>query len=180
MPGFPFFTYCSRYKDASHVYSGPEADLGAPGSQVLAMVRRELAVLLKRIDDCCDSMEGLQSSNHVKLMLYFDEAHVLARNKVTGDPEGKDTYDVLCSCFNFFLSFPIFVIFLSTSSNISQLAPSGPLSRSARARNNADALQAPVTEIPFDCSPIFPIIPGKLGLDDVCRVEFMAQFGRPM
>ena len=73
-----------------------------------------------------------------------------------------------------------FVIYLSTSSNIRQLAPSGPLAGSARARDNADALQAPVTEIPFDCSPIFPIIPGKLGLDDVCKIEFMAQFGRPM
>ena len=113
-------------------------------------------------------------------MLYFDEAHVLAGRRISKDPDGRDTYDVLCSCFNFFLSSPIFVIYLSTSSNIRQLAPSGPLAGSARACDNADALQALVTEIPFDCSPIFPIIPGKLGLDDVCKVEFMAQFGRPM
>ena len=125
-------------------------------------------------------MEGLRSNNHVKLMLYFDEAHVLAGRRISKDPDGRDTHDVLCSCFNFFLSSPIFVIYLSTSSNIRQLAPSGPLAGSARARDNADALQAPVTEIPFDCSPIFPIIPGRLGLDDVCKVEFMAQFGRPM
>jgi hypothetical protein len=166
------------------MYPHPEVNLDAPGSAVSTMVRKELALLLKCIDDCCESMEGLQGSNHVKLMLYFDEAHILAGRRVPEDPEGKDTYDVLCSCFNFFLSSPlsspIFVIYLSTSSNISQLAPSGSLARSARARNNADALQAPVTEIPFDCSPIFPIIPGKLGLDDVCKVEFMAQFGRPM
>jgi hypothetical protein len=162
------------------MYPHPEVNLDAPGSAVSTMVRKELALLLKCIDDCCESMEGLQSSNHVKLMLYFDEAHILAGRRVPGDPEGKDTYDVLCSCFNFFLSSPIFVIYLSTSFNIGQLAPSGSLARSARACNNADALQAPVTEIPFDCSPMFPIIPGKLGLDDVCEVEFMAQFGRPM
>jgi hypothetical protein len=162
------------------MYPHPEVNLDAPGSTVSTMVRKELALLLKCIDDCCESMEGLQSSNHVKLMLYFDEAHILAGRRVPGDPEGKDMYDVLCSCFNFFLSSPIFVIYLSTSSNIGQLAPSGSLARSARACNGADALQAPVTEIPFDCSPMFPIIPGKLGLDDVCEVEFMAQFGRPM
>jgi hypothetical protein len=162
------------------VYPHPKVNLDAPGSGVVKMVREELERLLKRIDDCCEPTTGLQSSKHVKLMLYFDEAHVFANRKVPEDPEGKDTYDVLCSCFNFFLSSPIFVIYLSTSSNISQLAPSGSLARSARARDNADALQAPVTEIPFDCSPIFPIVPGELGLEDVCKVEFMAQFGRPM
>jgi len=162
------------------MYPHPEVDLDALGSAVLKMARDELVQLLECINNCCESMEGLPSSNPVKLMLYFDEPHVLAGRRVPNDPDGKDTYDVLCSCFNFFLSSPIFVIYLSTSSNISQLAPSGPLARSARARDNADALQAPVTEIPFDCSPIFPIIPGKLGLDDVCKVEFMAQFGRPM
>ena len=124
-------------------------------------------------------MEGLQSSNHVKLMLYFDEAHVLAGRKVTGDPEVKDTYDALCSCFNSFLSFPIFVIYLLTNSNMSQPAPSRPLASSAWAYNYVE-WQAPVAKIPFDCSPVFPIIPGKLGLDDVCGVEFMAQFGCPM
>jgi hypothetical protein len=162
------------------MFPPPEVNLDAPWSAVLKMARNELALLLKCIDDCCKSMEGLQSRKHVKLMLYFDEAHVLTRRKVPKDPDGKDTYDVLCSCFNFFLSSPIFVIYLSTSFNISQLAPSGPLAGSARACDNVDVLQAPVTEIPFDCSPIFPIIPGKLGLGDVCKVEFMAQFGRPM
>lgn len=45
---------------------------------------------------------------------------------------------------------------------------------------NAEALQAPITEVPFDCSPDFPIPSGKLRLQDVCGVRFMAQFGRPM
>jgi hypothetical protein len=143
------------------------------------MAKNEIERLLNRIDQCCTSMEGIQDKN-VKLMLYFDEAHVLAEKKVPNDPDGKDLYDVLCSCFNLFPTSPIFVIYLSTNSNISQLAPSGPLARSARARDNADALQAPITEIPFDCSSIFPIQSHKLKLEDVCNVEFMAQFGRPM
>jgi hypothetical protein len=158
------------------MYPQPEVNLDTPGSAVSKMARNELALLLKCIDDCCES---ITENNDVKLMIYFDEAHVLAR-KVPKDPEEKDTYDVLCSCFNLFLPLPIFVIYLSTSSYISQLAPSGSLAGSARARDNADALQAPVTEIPFDCSPDFPIIPDKLGLNDVCKVEFMAKFGRPM
>ena len=140
---------------------------------------REVKLLLKRIDNCWESMKGFVNG-HVKLMLYFDEAHVLSARAVPHDPEEKDMYDVLCSCFNLFLSLPIFVIFLSTTSNIHELAPLGPLAKSARARANADALQAPLTETPFDCSPEFPIKPGKFGLKDVCQVEFMAQFGRPM
>jgi hypothetical protein len=113
-------------------------------------------------------------------MLYFDEAHVLAEKKVIKDPDGKNMYDVMCSCFNFFLSSPIFVIYLSTNSNISDLAPTGPLARSGRARENADSLQAPVTETPFDCFPKFVVKSDDLRLEHVCEVEFMARFGRPM
>jgi hypothetical protein len=65
-------------------------------------------------------------------------------------------------------------------SYFNELAPSGSLAKSARARANADALQTPVTETPFDCSPKFLIIPGKSGLKDISQVEFVAQFGRPM
>ena len=143
------------------------------------LAKREVKLLLNRIDNCCESMEGFKNG-HVKLILYFDEAHVLSAKTVPHTPDRKDMYDVLCSCFNLFLSLPIFVIFLSTTSNSYELAPSGSLAKSARARANADALQAPVTETPFDCSPKFPIKPGKIGLNDVSKVEFMAQFGRPM
>jgi len=124
-------------------------------------------------------MEGL-ASNGVKLMLYFDEAHVLGEKKVQDDPNEKDLFDVLCSCFTFFVSSPIFVIYLSTFSDMGLLAPQGSLAKSARARQNADALQAPITETPFDCSPNLSIKPGKLKLEDLYQIEFMAQFGRPM
>ena len=143
------------------------------------LAKREVKLLLSRIDNCCESMEGFKNG-HVKLILYFDEAHVLSAKTVPHTPDRKDMYDVLCSCFNSFLSSPIFAIFLSTNSNISQLAPQGPLARSARALVNEDALQAPVTETSFDCSPTFPIKARTLGLKDVSEVEFMAQFGRPM
>jgi len=124
-------------------------------------------------------MEGYQT-NDVQLMLYFNEAHGLLDRKILDDPDGKDMYDVLCLCFNAFLSSPIFVIYLLTNSNISQLAPAGQAARSGRAWTNTDALQAPITEVPFDCSPDFPIPSGEPSLQDICEVRFMAQFGRPM
>jgi hypothetical protein len=139
----------------------------------------ELAQLLRTIESYYKSMKDLKN-DHVKVMLYFDEAHVLAEKTVPHDHDGKDMYDTLCSCFNAFLSLPIFIIYLSTSSNISQLAPQGSLARSTRACENADALQAPITETPFDCSPALSIKPGVFKMEDLSQIEFMAQFGRPM
>src|ERR1700735_3895102 len=105
-------------------------------------------------------MEGSQT-NDVHLMLYLDEARVLSARQIPNDPDGKDMYGVLCSCFNAFISSSIFVIYLSTDSNISQLTPEGPAARSSRAQANADVFQAPITEIPFGCSPIFTIASGR-------------------
>jgi hypothetical protein len=169
----PFFTYriCQRMLRSSHEPSS----VGGASQEA----KKQLLRLLNRIDECCKSLEGFRDGE-VKLMLYFDEAHVLAEKKVIKDPDGKNMYDVMCSCFNFFLSSPVFVIYLSTNSNISDLAPTGPLAKSARARQNADALQAPVTETPFDCFPEFVVKSDALRLEDVCQVEFMARFGRPM
>jgi len=53
------------------------------------MARDELVQLLECINNCCESMEGLPSSNPVKLMLYFDEPHVLAGRRVPNDPDGR-------------------------------------------------------------------------------------------
>src|ERR1700734_121086 len=88
------------------------------------MAKKQVKLLLQRIDDCCETMENFKS-NHVKLMPYFDEGYVLTEKTVLHGPDGNDMFDVLCSCFNLFLSLPIFVIFLWTTSNINQLAPSG-------------------------------------------------------
>ncbi|KAF8592712.1 hypothetical protein K439DRAFT_1656117 [Ramaria rubella] len=89
-------------------------------------------------------------------------------------------YDVLCSCFNALLDKPVFAIYLSTKSHLEKFAPSHELAKSARARENVDALQAPITEVPFDCSKNLYIHPGQYTLKETCTVEFMAKFGRPM
>ena len=155
-----FFVHCYRRQEKQ----------GSLGHHKVE-AKKQLARLLKCIDDCCKSLEGFQNG-HVKLMLYFDAAHVLTEKRV---PDGQNMYDVMRSCFNVFLSSPIFVIYLSTDSSICDLTYPGSLNISYRV-----LLQAPVTETPFDCSPIFPIKPDKLILEDLCEVEFMAQFGRPM
>jgi hypothetical protein len=121
-----------------------------------------------------------------KIILYFDEADTLMitpqRNKQSSgeNPSDKYLYDILCSALNNLLSEPLLALFLSTASHLYQLAPSGPMARSARARSNIHNLQAPITETPFDCSPNFPVLPRDLTLEKTCDVAFMSQFGRPL
>jgi len=73
-------------------------------------------------------------------------------------------------------------IYLLTHSNISDLEPPGTLPRSGRARENADASQAPVTGMPkLDSLPW--ISRSNLANSDwttSVKFEFMARFGRPM
>ncbi|KAH9926363.1 hypothetical protein B0H21DRAFT_764196 [Amylocystis lapponica] len=67
---------------------------------------------------------------------------------------------------------------LSTNSSLAKFAPVGRQANSARARENAHDLQAPLTEIPFDCSDRFPLRMRNLTMNDLCKMEFMARFGR--
>jgi hypothetical protein len=64
-------------------------------------------------------MEGYDQ-NDVKVMPYFDEVHVLEGNRALS-PDGRNMYDVLCSCFNDFLRSPVFVIYFSAKLNICQV-----------------------------------------------------------
>ncbi|KAF8579397.1 hypothetical protein K439DRAFT_1525242 [Ramaria rubella] len=143
-----------------------------------AEAQREFTQLLSEIDRYVKSPE--LGANDVRVVLYFDEAHILVNTSAPLNPDNKDLYDVLCSCFNAFLDEPLFVIYLSTNSHLEKFAPSREMAKSARARENADALQAPITETPFDCAKDLYIRPGKCTLQDICTIEFMSKFGRPM
>jgi hypothetical protein len=179
-----FFIHYYWQMELKNMYRGDwdEKDKDCPPSLLLhaesEQAKKELESLLAQISCCCKSPEELK----LRLVLYFDEAHVLARGQVSNDPNGKNMYDVLCSCFERLRTsdFPIFAIFVSTHSLISTLAPSASLARSARARHYADGLQAPITETPFDCSPIFPLKIDHIKLQNLWDIQFMAQFGRPM
>ncbi|KAF8573296.1 hypothetical protein K439DRAFT_1375811, partial [Ramaria rubella] len=150
------------------------------------MATQKLDDLLTTIDRYISHKEvqkaKRQSPEPVKLVIYFDEAHVLAADTkpLTTNPDDKYLYDILCSCFNYFLGRSIFFIFLSTNTSIDVFAPSSSLARSARMRDNIDTLQAPITEVPFDCAPESPVQPYCHKLDHVCSVEFMSKFGRPL
>ncbi|KAF8490901.1 hypothetical protein JB92DRAFT_1290866 [Gautieria morchelliformis] len=141
-----------------------------PFDVVAAAAKAELKKLLSVMDGLVGSPDTTSRdvSEDVKLMFYFDEA------------DNKNICDILCSCFEIFRAYPLFVIFLSTSFHMEALAPSGPLANSARAWINADGLQAPITEVVFDCHKDFPIKSHQYTLQEVSDVAFMAKFGRPL
>jgi hypothetical protein len=132
------------------------------------MAKQELAWLFQTIDGLHKSKDA--QNNYVKLVLYFDEAHVLPERKIADDPDQRDACGAMCWCFTNIRYFPFDKL---------QYKPGSP-ARSVRARENAVALQVPITEIPFDCFPKFPIKSHSLTLKDVSAVDFMAQFGRAL
>jgi hypothetical protein len=117
--------------------------------------------------------------------MYFDESHTLANSEVSQDStdgatNNKSLLDVLYMAINPLRSYPFFAIFLSTDAHLHSLVPSRHFPKSACAREHWESLQAPITEVAFDCSPALDIDPNKLTMDDTSSLEFMAQFGRPL
>ena len=105
----------------------------------------------------------------IHIVIYFDEAHPL--------------HDLLRSVMSLLADFPFFGIMVSTKPNLVMPAP--PIERvhpSQRVVITTEHLQAPFTELPFDClendEPIFCL--GKTLVEEVSTLAFMVKFGRPL
>ncbi|PIL27971.1 hypothetical protein GSI_09915 [Ganoderma sinense ZZ0214-1] len=116
----------------------------------------------------------------IHILIYFDEAHVLATRRVPKSSNSKTALDVLFTVLDSFREHGVFTVFISTRLHPECATPPGSVGPSARRRVVASALHAPITETPFDCFGARPIVPSCLRAEDVCDVAFMACFGRPM
>jgi hypothetical protein len=135
----------------------------------------ELDELLTELRAKCSQ----QPSYAIEIVMYFDEAHSLTALKPKNENE-KTLYDVFCSVLNTFLRYPVFVIFLSTNSDLAELATPRSLAQSARIRDGRATIHAPITETPFDCYPDMLIRPVTMSFVETTTVEYMAKFGRPL
>ncbi|KAH8094593.1 hypothetical protein DFH11DRAFT_1753067, partial [Phellopilus nigrolimitatus] len=127
-------------------------------------------------DDRCTSLDA-------RVVIYFDEAHDLTNICVPSNRGSmcRTLYHAFCSAANGILSKPVFFLFLSTHSSLSQFAPPQWSYPSARTAVSEDTIQPPFTELPFDCSQAEPLIrPGQKKLEDVANIRFMSEFGRPL
>jgi hypothetical protein len=138
----------------------------------------EFDALSTAIDQCIKP-GGSLCSDYFKIVMYFDESHVLSEKSASFDRDHKKSLmDVLCAAVNHLRSRPFFVIFLSTNSHLHSLAPSGHFAKSAQAREHWESLQAPITEVPFDCTPNLDVDADVMTLADTSTLEFMAR--RPL
>ena len=108
-----------------------------------------------------------------------------ARNDDVGADDIRNVYQALCSSLNQIRKLDLFFVFLSTNYKLSDCSPSSrhSVSWSARIENSGVThhVQTPYTELPFDVwKESYLDKEGKHTMDDVCSVEFMVRFGRPL
>lgn len=114
----------------------------------------------------------------LSVFIYFDEAQSLAARP--SGVSGKVPLDAFVQTLDMFRDRGAFTVLLSTELNIEHLPPPSSYSPSARFRNLDRYMHAPLTETPFDCFGSHKLEPLSLRADGVGKVEFMAQFGRPL
>ncbi|EJD41052.1 hypothetical protein AURDEDRAFT_169837 [Auricularia subglabra TFB-10046 SS5] len=135
-------------------------------------------------------------STDLLVLLSFDEAQDLTQPNLhytlpgavspvaSDDPissplRAKSAYDMILSVLNDVRA-QAMGLFLSTSTKIGQFAPPAALASSAR-QTKSKRLQAPITELPFDCYVTDEPLP-LVGLKDegLSSISFLARFGRPL
>jgi hypothetical protein len=117
----------------------------------------------------------------VRLLIYIDESHEMTTSAQTLDKD-RNAYQILCSSLNVLKNLDLFFVFLSTNSKLSDYSPSNRVFWSSRGRNAAlTHVQTPYTELPFDVWKEPHIVSeGAHTMDEICSVEFIVRFGRPL
>jgi hypothetical protein len=119
---------------------------------------------------------GSGDGKDVRVIMYFDEAHSLSER------DNGILYKTLCTALAD-ITFPqVFSIMLSTNSSLLESHPAQIVHPSAWVNADEDPMQAPWTEIVFDCmKPGEHIIrPNQYSLAEIAEVDFMIKFGRPL
>jgi len=135
------------------------------------------------------SATGKSKVNPVRLMVYFDESHELLRIHTNdADPnfpgrrsEQHSAYQILCRAFSACVKEDLFVVYLSTNSNLSKYSPYQEIMwsyRTAEGDYKPDELQAPIVELPFDT--FARVEEDTVTLEEVSQPGHMVQFGRPL
>ena len=127
--------------------------------------------------------ESEEESRPVRLIIYIDESHEMTTSEETIKGDGRNAYQVLCSCLNELRNLDLFFVFISTSNfMLSDYSPSSRVFWSTMGQNSSIThVQTPYTELPFDVwKEPHLVTEGIHTMDDVCSVEFMVRFGRPL
>lgn len=116
----------------------------------------------------------------------MDEVHVLfeewtqARVLLEEWTQPRSRYDELCSVLGDLRKEPLFIVFLSTASKLSQIAPPVDNTNSDRMKSESIILPSPFTELPFDLFAEGIVQEGVLDRRSVGSFSFIVKFGRAM
>jgi hypothetical protein len=156
------------------IFQAKDDKSGESVEQLITGLQQQVRALVERI--------GSKSSIDKFLFIYFDEIHsLIPANAEMGD---KNRWDVLTSTLaTITLAEPrdVFCLSLSTSSLYPVMSRPKPVMPSARLLTPDVVLPAPHTSAPFDVR-----IDGKyqnpavLMPAQMCTVDYLAQFGRPL
>ena len=141
--------------------------------------------LISLIHSKSGGTEALDVRDDVRLVLYFDESHILMDEPFASadlKEDARSGYQILCSVMNYFRRLSLCCIYLSTNSSLSKFSPSKRYWWSARTRQGKDdPVQAPFVELPFDVwNNNILAKEGTHTLEEVCETKFMVRFGRPL
>lgn len=163
------------------VQSTPDSDHSA-FSRVVSEGQKRRAGLLRSIVSRCQTPGR---DRRVVLLVYLDEAQVLARCRAPG--WSKSLYDTFLSAFVTICGLDgasqgIFLVTVSTKIHVAPLPPSPITCASARGDYTGSDYLAPYTELPFDLLPSGKHVftSGEHTVADAAAFEFVVQFGRPL
>ncbi|PCH41897.1 hypothetical protein WOLCODRAFT_137609 [Wolfiporia cocos MD-104 SS10] len=135
------------------------------------------ASLMKCLDRLtrCETQDYSDDKTSLRLVIYFDDAHTLMWYHMGARAYKcrSSLYDALRCALNHMRKLPLFAVTLSTICNLIEPTPREALVW------GYDTLQAPYTELPFDC-PIDGRRAGQCTLEDTCQLCFLSQFRRPL
>lgn len=143
-------------------------------------------MLAAKVLDRIRAILDLSLSDEKRFVLfYFDESHNITSRK-TPEPNPNDSrtsYQCLCKALSVFMHQPVFTLFLSTYSQLSKFSPSARYFWSQRLDDPSIqvSLHAPFVELGFDIWKSTPLATeNDHTVDEVCSLEFMSRFGRPL
>ncbi|KAG6829942.1 hypothetical protein H0H92_002846 [Tricholoma furcatifolium] len=162
-------------------------------SQNLLVMRniQSKSTYTKNIVKLLEARSKTNDSQKPYILFYFDEAHNLSMEK-TSEADGsmsRTAYQCLCKAFSYFTDAPVFALFISTYSRLSEFSHvkedrSWSSRPSPQLGDPGEALHPPYVELPFDIGPpsLSKILvkEGAHTISEICAPTFMARFGRPL
>jgi hypothetical protein len=139
----------------------------------------ENAKMTTSLEDLINFLEPKSATRSVKLLLAFDEAHVLHQREKEEGEQKWTSFSELRRALRQVRDLDMFSVFLSTVGKVELLAPPVALDNSGRVQKSELKVHRPFTALGLDQLAV-RVQEGQIMLDDVVERAFMVNLGRPL